>query len=158
MTKSLKQIYDTLAIGTSAEPLATTTTSIVTAIDFSKGNFQESSAFGNFFSEIFHLFASTPSGSRAMNWVQRKIYLYNVTFGLFMLDWWERCLFNILVIVLMWFIFYNGSRYVTDFCKRKGKALPVQVMAGVVILTKETAVEQQPYKALSASATKAAGI
>ncbi|KAJ7009362.1 hypothetical protein NC653_000126 [Populus alba x Populus x berolinensis] len=53
-----------------------------------------------------------------MNWVQRKIYLYNVTFGLFMLDWWERCLFNILVIVLMWFIFYNGSRYVTDFCKR----------------------------------------
>ncbi|KAG6787534.1 hypothetical protein POTOM_003573 [Populus tomentosa] len=91
-----------------------------------------------------------------MNWVQRKIYLYNVTFGLFMLDWWERCLFNILVIVLMWFIFYNGSRYVTDFCKRKGKALPVQVMAGVVILTKETAVEQHPYKALSASATKAA--
>ncbi|KAL9407468.1 hypothetical protein Peur_004440 [Populus x canadensis] len=53
-----------------------------------------------------------------MNWVQRKIYLYNVTFGLFMLDWWERCLFNILVIVLMWFVFYNGSRYVTDFCKR----------------------------------------
>ncbi|KAG6785502.1 hypothetical protein POTOM_011235 [Populus tomentosa] len=64
-----------------------------------------------------------------MNWVQRKIYLYNVTFGLFMLDWWERCLFkfefaspstlaDILVIVLMWFIFYNGSRYVTDFCKR----------------------------------------
>ncbi|KAJ6956738.1 hypothetical protein NC652_007716 [Populus alba x Populus x berolinensis] len=53
-----------------------------------------------------------------MNWVQRKIYLYNVTFGLFMLDWWERYLFNILVIVLMWFIFYNGSRYVTDFCKR----------------------------------------
>ncbi|KAF9690019.1 hypothetical protein SADUNF_Sadunf01G0152400 [Salix dunnii] len=31
--------------------------------------------------------------SRAMNWVQRKIYLYNVTFGLFMLDWWERYLF-----------------------------------------------------------------
>ncbi|XP_011048129.1 PREDICTED: uncharacterized protein LOC105142276 [Populus euphratica] len=93
-----------------------------------------------------------------MNWVQRKIYLYNVTFGLFMLDWWERCLFNILVIVLMWFIFYNGSRYVTDFCKRKGKALPVQVMAGVVILTKETTVKQQPYKALSVSATKAAAI
>ncbi|KAH1121630.1 hypothetical protein J1N35_004790 [Gossypium stocksii] len=29
-----------------------------------------------------------------MNWVQRKIFLYNVTFGLYMLDWWERCLFN----------------------------------------------------------------
>ncbi|KAJ4701898.1 Protein of unknown function (DUF3317) [Melia azedarach] len=57
-------------------------------------------------------------GYRAMNWIQRKIYLYNVTFGLFMLDWWERYLFNILVIVLMWFIFYNGSRYVTDFFQR----------------------------------------
>lgn len=31
-----------------------------------------------------------------MNWLQRKIYLYNVTFGLYMLDWWERCLFSIL--------------------------------------------------------------
>ncbi|MBA0849444.1 hypothetical protein Goshw_016140 [Gossypium schwendimanii] len=33
---------------------------------------------------------------RGMNWVQRKIFLYNVTFGLYMLDWWERCLFSIL--------------------------------------------------------------
>ncbi|KAF2567234.1 hypothetical protein F2Q68_00027754, partial [Brassica cretica] len=31
-----------------------------------------------------------------MNWVQRKIYLYNVTFGLYMLDWWERYLFKLL--------------------------------------------------------------
>ncbi|XP_073146262.1 uncharacterized protein [Henckelia pumila] len=52
-----------------------------------------------------------------MNWIQRKIYLYNVTFGLYMLDWWERYLFNTLVLVLMWFIFYNSSRYVTDFCR-----------------------------------------
>lgn len=36
-------------------------------------------------------------GFRAiMNWLQRKIYLYNVTFGLYMLDWWERYLFSIL--------------------------------------------------------------
>ncbi|XP_047967971.1 uncharacterized protein LOC125212012 isoform X2 [Salvia hispanica] len=56
-----------------------------------------------------------------MNCVQRKIYLYNVTFGLYMLDWWERYLFNTLVLVLMWFIFYNTSRYVTDFCKRHCK-------------------------------------
>ncbi|KDO60330.1 hypothetical protein CISIN_1g040345mg, partial [Citrus sinensis] len=55
---------------------------------------------------------------RAMNWIQRKIHLYNVTFGLYMLDWWERYLFNILVVVLMWFIFYNGSKYVTDFFQR----------------------------------------
>ncbi|KAK3007829.1 hypothetical protein RJ639_014519, partial [Escallonia herrerae] len=65
-----------------------------------------------------------------MNWVQRKIYLYNVTFGLYMLDWWERCLFSILlfrsnillimhtlVIMLMWFVCLNGYRYAADFCK-----------------------------------------
>ncbi|KAL9328956.1 hypothetical protein ACSQ67_003959 [Phaseolus vulgaris] len=49
-----------------------------------------------------------------MNWIQRKIYLYNVTFGLYMLDWWERCTFNILVIVLMCFVL----RYATRFFKR----------------------------------------
>ncbi|KAJ0595746.1 putative small subunit of serine palmitoyltransferase [Helianthus annuus] len=32
----------------------------------------------------------------SMNWAQRKIYLYNVTFGLYMLDPWERYLFSIL--------------------------------------------------------------
>ncbi|KAL7582479.1 uncharacterized protein LOC111900432 [Lactuca sativa] len=53
-----------------------------------------------------------------MNWVQRKIYLYNVTFGLYMLDWWERYLFNSLVVVLMWFIFYNGYRNISEFGKR----------------------------------------
>ncbi|KAG8082698.1 hypothetical protein GUJ93_ZPchr0014g47164 [Zizania palustris] len=31
-----------------------------------------------------------------MNWIGRKIHLYNVTIGLYMLDWWERYLFNIL--------------------------------------------------------------
>ncbi|XP_045797336.1 uncharacterized protein LOC123891503 isoform X3 [Trifolium pratense] len=49
-----------------------------------------------------------------MNWVQRKVHLYNVTFGLYMLDWWERCSFNILVIVLMCFV----VRYITQFFKR----------------------------------------
>ncbi|KAJ4845404.1 hypothetical protein Tsubulata_010590 [Turnera subulata] len=53
-----------------------------------------------------------------MNWVQRKIYLYNVTFGLYMSDWWERYLSDTLVIVLVWFIFYNGLRHVTEFGKR----------------------------------------
>ncbi|KAL6346329.1 hypothetical protein AAG906_033125 [Vitis piasezkii] len=57
------------------------------------------------------------SRSESMNWVQRKIYLYNVTFGLYMLDWWERCLFNILVILLMWFVCYNGARNASEFCK-----------------------------------------
>ncbi|XP_059279094.1 uncharacterized protein LOC132033212 [Lycium ferocissimum] len=54
-----------------------------------------------------------------MNWVQRKIYLYNVTFGLYMLDWWERCLFNILVLVLLWFMAYNTFRYASDLFNRQ---------------------------------------
>ncbi|CAA3022099.1 DUF3317 domain-containing [Olea europaea subsp. europaea] len=53
-----------------------------------------------------------------MNWIQRKIYLYNVTFGLYMLDWWERYLFNILVLVLMWFILYNSSQYISESYKK----------------------------------------
>ncbi|XP_043692420.1 uncharacterized protein LOC122642880 isoform X1 [Telopea speciosissima] len=52
-----------------------------------------------------------------MNLIQRKIYLYNVTFGLYMLDWWERFLFNILVIILLWFVCYNGSRSAAEFYK-----------------------------------------
>jgi hypothetical protein len=32
-----------------------------------------------------------------MNWIGRKIHLYNVTIGLYMLDWWERYLFSILL-------------------------------------------------------------
>ncbi|KAJ8621080.1 hypothetical protein MRB53_029609 [Persea americana] len=52
---------------------------------------------------------------QSMNWISRKIYLYNVTFGLYMLDWWERYLFNILMLVLLWFIFYNGSRSMAEF-------------------------------------------
>lgn len=62
-----------------------------------------------------------------MNWIQRKVYLYNVTLGLYMLDFWERELFNTLIVVLMWFIFHNGSRHVTEFCKSSlgyGRSLP----------------------------------
>ncbi|MBA0555943.1 hypothetical protein Golob_026088 [Gossypium lobatum] len=47
-----------------------------------------------------------------MNWVQRKIYLYNVTFGLYMLDWWERYLFSILFYLLF---FLNHGRH-TGYC------------------------------------------
>ncbi|PKU61429.1 hypothetical protein MA16_Dca026143 [Dendrobium catenatum] len=49
-----------------------------------------------------------------MNFVSRKIYLYNVTTGLYALDWWERYLFNTLIIVLLWFICYNGIRSATQ--------------------------------------------
>ncbi|KAJ8445708.1 hypothetical protein Cgig2_026035 [Carnegiea gigantea] len=36
-----------------------------------------------------------------MNWIQRKVYLYNVTFGLYMLDFWERALFSIFLLILL---------------------------------------------------------
>ncbi|KAJ4965968.1 hypothetical protein NE237_017817 [Protea cynaroides] len=52
---------------------------------------------------------------KAMNWIQRKMYLYNVTFGLYMLDWWEHYIINILLIILLWFVCYNGSRSAADF-------------------------------------------
>lgn len=45
---------------------------------------------------IFDYTISGFVGFEVMNWIQRKIYLYNVTFGLYMLDWWERYLFSIL--------------------------------------------------------------
>lgn len=102
-----------------------------------------------------------------MNWISRKLHLYNVTMGLYMLDRWERFLFSILFLVLqehhllllllllllldihnaatilrvckeaiflrlwafltlidmlilvfLWFVCYNGSRSATEFYER----------------------------------------
>eukprot|EP00245_Coleochaete_scutata_P014573 TRINITY_DN6259_c0_g1_i1.p1 TRINITY_DN6259_c0_g1~~TRINITY_DN6259_c0_g1_i1.p1 ORF type:complete len:161 (-),score=16.24 TRINITY_DN6259_c0_g1_i1:39-521(-) len=44
-------------------------------------------------------------------WIDKKIFLYNVTFGLYMLDWWERYLFNTLGLLLLWFVCYNCYRF-----------------------------------------------
>uniref|UniRef100_A0A0D3GQF9 Transmembrane protein n=1 Tax=Oryza barthii TaxID=65489 RepID=A0A0D3GQF9_9ORYZ len=54
-----------------------------------------------------------------MNWVSRKIHLYNVTMGLYMLD----CCFpltgvDIMVLILLWFICFNGSRFASDVFER----------------------------------------
>lgn len=35
-------------------------------------------------------------GDQEMSWVSRKLFLYNVTVGLYVMDWWERYLFSIL--------------------------------------------------------------
>ncbi|KAI3496597.1 hypothetical protein L1887_38962 [Cichorium endivia] len=69
-------------------------------------------------SDLWNNFSICWFNIMSMNWAQRKIFLYNVTFGLYMLDPWERYLFNALVIVLMWFIFYNGYRNLNELCKR----------------------------------------
>ncbi|WJX75554.1 hypothetical protein P8452_59076 [Trifolium repens] len=71
-------------------------------------------SFKSHFLESFESNAIAQQVVEDMNWVQRKVHLYNVTFGLYMLDWWERCSFNILVIVLMCFV----VRYITRFFKR----------------------------------------
>ncbi|KAK9697345.1 hypothetical protein RND81_08G031400 [Saponaria officinalis] len=39
-----------------------------------------------------------------MNWLERKIFLYNVTIGLYMLDWWERYLVNTLLIIILCYL------------------------------------------------------
>jgi len=37
-------------------------------------------------------------GGEEMSWIGRKLFLYNVTIGLYAMDWWERYLFSILFI------------------------------------------------------------
>ncbi|KAF2922608.1 hypothetical protein DAI22_07g126700 [Oryza sativa Japonica Group] len=45
-----------------------------------------------------------------MSWMGRKLFLYNVTVGLYVMDWWERYLFNSIVLTLLSFIFYGATR------------------------------------------------
>uniref|UniRef100_A0A0D3GQF6 Uncharacterized protein n=1 Tax=Oryza barthii TaxID=65489 RepID=A0A0D3GQF6_9ORYZ len=61
-----------------------------------------------------------------MNWVSRKIHLYNVTMGLYMLD----CCFpltgvDIMVLILLWFICFNGSRFASDVFESPSFAITV---------------------------------
>ncbi|CAL9782721.1 unnamed protein product [Musa acuminata subsp. burmannicoides] len=44
-----------------------------------------------------------------MNWISRKVFLYKVTFGLYVLEWWEQCLFNLFLLFLVWIIFQLTS-------------------------------------------------
>ncbi|CAM6082936.1 unnamed protein product [Calypogeia fissa] len=59
---------------------------------------------------------------RAVAWVNSKIYVYNVTFGLYMLDWWERVLFNVLALLLLWFLCYTTSDFLIRSFKDPGSA------------------------------------
>uniref|UniRef100_A0A0D9WYC8 Uncharacterized protein n=1 Tax=Leersia perrieri TaxID=77586 RepID=A0A0D9WYC8_9ORYZ len=54
-----------------------------------------------------------------MNWVSRKIHLYNVTMGLYMLDCCSPLTgVDIMVLILLWFICFNGSRFASDVFER----------------------------------------
>ncbi|KAG0542725.1 hypothetical protein BDA96_02G129100 [Sorghum bicolor] len=45
-----------------------------------------------------------------MSWISRKLFLYNVTIGLYVMDWWERYLFNSIVLILLWLICYSTTK------------------------------------------------
>ena len=45
-------------------------------------------------------------GDEKMGFVQRQLYHWNLWTGLYMLDWWERLIFN-----LVFFAFTIGSAY-----------------------------------------------
>ncbi|BAF21453.1 Os07g0446900 [Oryza sativa Japonica Group] len=50
-----------------------------------------------------------------MNWVSRKIHLYNVTMGLYMLDCRSSLTGeDMMVLILLWFVCFNGSRFASD--------------------------------------------
>ncbi|CAA6671265.1 unnamed protein product [Spirodela intermedia] len=38
-----------------------------------------------------------------MSWLRHKLYRYEVTIGLYGLEWWERYIFNTMVLMLLWF-------------------------------------------------------
>lgn len=50
--------------------------------------------------------------SRVMQKVERWVFLYNLTTGLYMLDWWERCVFNVVFLVFFLVACYNSGHYV----------------------------------------------
>ncbi|KAJ4978055.1 hypothetical protein NE237_008835 [Protea cynaroides] len=60
-----------------------------------------------------------PQDSRfeAMNWIQRKIYLIEVTFGIYGLDWSERLVFNTLLFMLIWFISRSAAEFYRSHIK-----------------------------------------
>ncbi|KAG0591421.1 hypothetical protein M758_1G171600 [Ceratodon purpureus] len=49
--------------------------------------------------------------SRVVQRLERWIFLYNVTTGLYMLDWWERCIFNAVFIIFFAVAGYNSGHY-----------------------------------------------
>ncbi|TKW31751.1 hypothetical protein SEVIR_2G126500v4 [Setaria viridis] len=49
-------------------------------------------------------------GGEEMSWISRKLFLYNVTVGLYVMDWWERYLFNSIVLILLWLFCYNTTK------------------------------------------------
>ncbi|XP_024387295.1 uncharacterized protein [Physcomitrium patens] len=49
--------------------------------------------------------------SRVAQKIDRWIFLYNVTTGLYMLDWWERCIINTVFLIFLVVAGYNSNHY-----------------------------------------------
>jgi len=53
--------------------------------------------------------------SRVAQKLRQWSFLYNVTTGLYMLDMWERCLFNVIFVVFLLVAGYNSGHFISKF-------------------------------------------
>lgn len=74
--------------------------------------------------------------SRVAQKIDRWIFLYNVTTGLYMLDWWERCLCNALFLLFLFVACYNSGHYFYKF----GAALLAWIWCSDVVSSFEIGV------------------
>lgn len=49
-----------------------------------------------------------------IEWIRRHVYIYNVTFGLYMLELWEQVLFNVVVLFLLSAVSYKVCAFAVD--------------------------------------------
>lgn len=48
--------------------------------------------------------------AKAVDWVKKKYFLYQVSCGLYVLDWWENLLINCAFALLLWFVTSQSYR------------------------------------------------
>ena len=50
-----------------------------------------------------------------MAWLEKKHYEYNVMTGIYMLDTWERCLFNVVILFIVIVTTYYNTKTVNTW-------------------------------------------
>ncbi|KMZ62005.1 hypothetical protein ZOSMA_49G00730 [Zostera marina] len=48
---------------------------------------------------------------KELNWIQKKILIFEVTFGSYSGDWWERGIVYMLAITVIWVLSFNLLRF-----------------------------------------------
>ncbi|XP_024540886.1 uncharacterized protein LOC112349896 isoform X2 [Selaginella moellendorffii] len=43
-------------------------------------------------------------------WIKRMLFLFDVTMVPYMLDWWERLLVRLVVLIAMWYVCYKSTQ------------------------------------------------